>query len=43
MTFFSKGGPVTLTITFVPKPDGTVSGAVLRLMGLREFRLYRLP
>jgi hypothetical protein len=32
-----------MTITFAPKPDGTVLEAVLSLMGLREFRLHRLP
>ena len=42
-TFFAKGGPVAMTITFVPKPDGKVSEAAFSLMGLREFRLHRLP
>jgi hypothetical protein len=32
-----------MTITFVPKPDGKVSEAAFSLMGLREFRLHRLP
>jgi CubicO group peptidase (beta-lactamase class C family) len=39
--FFSKAGPVR--ISFVPGRDGSPSRAVLTLMGLREFRLTRLP
>jgi CubicO group peptidase (beta-lactamase class C family) len=42
-TFYSKGGPIPMTITFVRKSDGSVSEAVLSMMGLREFRLHRLP
>jgi CubicO group peptidase (beta-lactamase class C family) len=39
--FYSKEGPVR--ICFTPHEDGVPSRAVLRLMGLREFRLTLLP
>jgi len=38
--FYAKEGPVR--ISFTPQADGA-SRAVLNLMGLREFRLTRLP